>query len=67
MRQLVKVEDYVKSKDNFGESIALKYDGEDTFKTCPGGCLSLIAFLIVLVYAVTKGHTMVTKGDWVLT
>ena len=38
--------------DMFGKPIAVKYQGSDTYRTTLGGCLSLMAFLVVVAYAI---------------
>ena len=47
--------DYVKSYDEYGQPISLHYEGEDSFKTCPGGIISMIILAIIYIYALVKG------------
>ena len=46
---------FVKSFDLYGQPITLNYQGEDTFKTCPGGFISMIILGIMLFYALLRG------------
>ena len=43
----------IRSKDRYGQSVMFNYEGDDTFKTCFGGILSIIVsvtFLACLIY-----------------
>ena len=45
----------------------MNYKGEDTFKTTPGGCLSIVYFLWLLAYFFVKLKYMLAKVDWQIT
>ena len=51
----------------FGQAISLNYEGEDTFKTIPGGVLSLILLLAMGAYTILKGSYMFDRREWKLT
>lgn len=51
----------------YGQPITLHYEGEDTFKTCPGGLISMVLLLIIICYALIKGKSMLKREDWSLT
>ena len=53
--------------DIFGQPVPVNYDGEDTFKTLPGGCLSVLFFITVLSYFLMKLNMMVNEQDWTTT
>ena len=50
----------------YGQPITLHYKGEDTFKTCPGGLISMTILLIIFCYAILKGKSMIKREDWSL-
>lgn len=56
----------VRDQDIFGQPIPLTYDGSDTFKTFPGGVLSILVFLCMLFYFVLKLKYMINKEEWKL-
>ena len=44
-----------KSVDKFGDSIGFKVrNGESSFKTIPGAILSLVIYLLIVIYGSTK-------------
>ena len=54
MRRMEAARNFVKSYDLYGQPISLHYQGEDTFKTTPGGCISLSLLIIVLFYGILE-------------
>ena len=60
------VGEYVKSYDVYGQPISLHYEGEDTYKTCPGGLISMVILFIIYVYALVKGKQMMVREEWSL-
>lgn len=40
------------------------YSGNDTFKTLPGGCLSLLTFFLVFSYLLLKVKHMHYREEW---
>jgi hypothetical protein len=65
-RRVNQTSHFIKSFDLYGQPITLHYQGEDTFKTCPGGFISMIILLIILLYAVLKGKQMIKREEWSL-
>jgi len=65
-RALRGVNDFVKSRDLYGAPVSLNYKGDDTFKTCPGGLLSILLLFLVGAYAFIKGKYMVDMEEWQL-
>ena len=59
-----KTYDYVRNQDIYGQPIQLNYEGEDTYKTIPGGILSIIILFLMLCYTMLKGKAMVGYEDW---
>jgi hypothetical protein len=57
----------VTEQDQFGQPIPLNYDGEDTFKTFPGGILSIIMLICFMCYTVLKFKYMISHEEWNLT
>ena len=57
----------LKGLDIYGQPVNLNYKGEDTFKTTPGGCLSIVYFLWLLAYFFMKLKYMLSKVDWKIT
>ena len=60
------VGEYIKSYDKYGQPIPLNYDGEDTFKTCPGGLTTVIIYLIMLMYVTLRVVQLKGRDDWSL-
>lgn len=60
------VADSIKDRDIYGQPIALNYKGDDTYKTVPGGLLSMVLLFLILAYAFLKGKFMVDKEEWSL-
>ena len=56
----------IKEKDMYGQPITLNYQGSDTYKTIPGGILSIILLVCVIAYGFLKGKYMVDKEEWSL-
>ena len=65
-RRVNKSAHYIKSFDQYGQPITLHYQGEDTFKTCPGGFISLIVLFFITMYTILKGKSMFQRQDWTL-
>jgi hypothetical protein len=42
---------YFRSFDNFGQPVSLNFDGEDTFKSLPGGLFTLILYMVMGAYS----------------
>ena len=61
-----KVNDTVKDQDVFGQPIPLNYDGDDTFKSSPGGLLSVMMLITMLGYFVLKLKFMINQEEWAL-
>ena len=64
MSKLNTVTDFVKSRDIYGHPITLNYQGDDTYKTFIGGCISLALLAFVAAYAFLKGKYMVDMEEW---
>jgi DMSO/TMAO reductase YedYZ heme-binding membrane subunit len=50
----------------YGQPITLHYEGDDTFKTCPGGMISMVLLLIIFCYFLTNGKSMLKREGWSL-
>jgi len=57
----------VRNQDQFGQPVNLNIDGEDAYKTIPGGCISLVSLVIVFLYFVLKLKYMINHEEWGLT
>ena len=51
--------DKIRSYDLYGQPINLNYLGEDSYKTIPGGLLSIVFKIVFLAYIVLKGKQMI--------
>ena len=51
----------IKERDIYGQPISLNYKGDDTFKTVPGGLLSILLLFLIMAYTFLKGKYMVDK------
>jgi len=58
--------EYFRSQDMFGHPINLQYQGNDTFQTLPGGCMSFMITILIFAYALLKGKDMINKESWAL-
>ena len=58
--------DSIRDRDIYGQAISLNYKGNDTFKTVPGGLLSILLLILILAYTFLKGKYMVDKEEWSL-
>ena len=58
---------FIRDKDEYGHPILLNYKGDDTYKTLPGGILSIIAQIILLFYGILRVRDMVDKVNWSIT
>ena len=59
--------DWIRSKDDYGAPINLTYEGEDSFKTLPGGIISLLFYFIFAFYCLISGLEMKNSQNWSLT
>ena len=57
----------IKEYDMFGQPIPINYAGEDTFKTLPGGMLSVVVLIMVISYMILKFKYMYNHEEWSLT
>ena len=56
-----------KNQDIYGQPINLNFNGEKTFKTVPGGLISILFMLLMLLYSVFKFKDMVELKNWGIT
>ena len=61
------VRDGIVDHDQFGQPIPINFQGEDTFKTLPGGFLSIFLTVMLLSYFLLKAKYMMTYREWSLT
>jgi len=54
----------IRRQDIYGHPVTLNYKGEDTYKTCPGGCLSIILLLFLFCYFALKLKYMLYRQEW---
>ena len=60
------ITDIIKDRDMYGQPISLNYKGSTTFRTVPGGLISLLLLSVVFAYTFVKGKTIIDKEDWSL-
>ena len=48
------IRDSITSRDIYGKPIHLNYNGDDSFKTCPGGVISIFVMAIIVMYTALK-------------
>ena len=58
--------DSLKSHDEFGQGIAINYQGNETFQTLPGALLSLVSKVMLVIYVFYKGKSLVLDQAWSL-
>ena len=56
----------IRNQDAFGQNISLNFKGEDSYKTIPGGILSVFVVLCLLSYFALKLKYMVNVEEWSL-
>ena len=44
---------FIKDKDAFGTPVTVNYKGSDTHKSIFGGCVTLLAAIVLLAYLIT--------------
>ena len=59
--------DWIRSIDYYGSPISFTYQGEDNYKTLPGGILSLMFAAIFSFYCFIAASSMVKTKKWSLT
>lgn len=60
------VNERIKDQDVFGQPIPLNYGGDDTFKTSPGGLLSVLMLIAMIGYFILKLKYMINQEEWSL-
>ena len=50
----------------FGAPVTLNFEGEDNFKTCFGGCISIAVFIFIVVYSFILFNTMIKLQETVI-
>jgi len=53
----------LRKMDGFGQTLNLQFRGSDTFKSKLGGAVSLLIYLVVIVYAFEKCDRLFRKED----
>ena len=43
---------FLLSKDRFGQPVTVNFEGESTYRTFGGACVSLVTYIIVLGFAI---------------
>ena len=56
-----KTMEFITNRDMFGQPVSLNYKGQDTYKTIPGGLLSLLILFVLIMYTVLKTKYMIMK------
>ena len=57
---------HITNRDKFGADVKWNINGEDTVKTCPGGCCSLCFMLIFWLMTITAVLEYNMKQNWTL-
>lgn len=57
----------IRNQDQYGEGITLNYQDDDSYRTIPGGVLSIIFKILFYSYIILKWSAMTNKKDWTLT
>lgn len=63
---LTYIGNYIKSKDRYGHSCNLNFEGKPSFKTIPGGIISMAFLFAVYSYALIKTKVMLNVESWSL-
>jgi len=57
----------LRNRDYFGEPVQLNFKGDSTYKTTPGGIISLCCTICILAYTALKLKYMIHKEEWQVT
>ena len=57
----------IRNADSYGAPINLTYQGEDTYKTVPGGAITIMFQIVFVFYCLIQGYEMVVSQNWDLT
>ena len=60
---MVKVSKRLKKIDMFGQGIKFTVKGQETYKTCSGAILTLLIYVIVLVYGSNRFQKFYQRQD----
>lgn len=55
---------FIRNFDLFGQPIGLNYQGEDSFRTVPGGILSIVFYIITLATIYFKLMSLLDGSNW---
>ena len=58
------ITDFVRSRDKYGQPVTLNYQGEEKFKSLPGGCFTILMLAAMLCYILLKGKYMIDNENW---
>ena len=58
---------FLRNQDSYGTPISLNYQGDDTFKTIPGGLISIVFIFLFTCYCIVKAQTMIKYQNWRIT
>ena len=55
--------DKIRSFDSYGQPVSVNYKGNDTYQTVTGGLISLLAAMIVAIFAIVKGMDLLNLDN----
>ena len=58
---------FLSNRDYFGEPVGLNFKGDESYKTCLGGLISLCCTICILAYTGLQLKYMVRKEEWGVT
>lgn len=59
-----RIESKISELDAFGTPVSLNYSGQTKYKTCCGGCLTILMALLVANFAVLKLAYLNSNYNW---
>ena len=54
----------IRNQDVYGKPVTFNFNGQETFKTVPGGLLSMVAIVFIMAYAILKLKYMFAHAEW---
>lgn len=61
---LSKSGEFIKGFDGYGQPVTLNFMGDETFKTVPGGAITVAIILIWFALSITKFQRLINREDW---
>lgn len=54
----------IKWFDGYGQPVTLNFMGDETFRTVPGGAITIAIILVWFALSITKFQRLILREDW---